>query len=247
MRNLDLRSRSVSLRESRFIRFSALHLVAAGLIATTLPADPAAAVYSTPPFRSSTRDYQKCAAGLLGAGVAETDAADACGGALYPRDLSSCVTEISSQSGIAINDALSGCRRVRRPPELASCVVGINKVSSEGTVILNVLDNCRRSLLPVRFSNCVVGLRNQADTFSTEAAMTSCIAASQRPREVLPSFIPRGEELPSVPLPGSSDIAPTPMQTQPPQTNNEVSPPAQSAPPAQPSSGSGTPPTRALW
>ncbi len=162
----------------------------------------AATYYNPPPYRSSVKDYDACAAGLLSTGLSADDAAAACAGALYPQALSSCVTTIDAETEIAAADALSGCRRVRRPVELASCVVGITGISTDGTQALDVLDYCRRSLLPLRFSNCVVGLANQVKTFSTTEMMTTCIAASSRPRQVLPSFIPEGQEIPLQPLPG---------------------------------------------
>ena len=110
-------------------------------------------------------------------------------------------------------DALSGCRRVRRPEDLATCVVGITGVSTTGTKPLDVLTYCRRSLLPKRFSNCVVGINGQVPAYSTTEMMDNCIAASNRPRQVLPSFIPKGEEVPLQPLP-NSPITPTTPSSQ---------------------------------
>lgn len=193
-----------------------------------LPIPASAATYYNPrPYRSSVRDYDSCAAGLLDTGLSSEDVAAACAGALYPQALSSCVATIDAETEIAAADALAGCRRVRRPQELASCVVGITGISTDGTEPLEVLDYCRRSLLPVRFSNCVVGLANQIAAFSTTEMMTSCIAASSRPRQVLPSFIPQGDAIPLQPLPGGSSSSQSTTESQPflNQTPTPVTPP----------------------
>ncbi|NJR64434.1 MAG: hypothetical protein HC772_02485 [Leptolyngbyaceae cyanobacterium CRU_2_3] len=112
-------------------------------------------------------------------------------------------------------DALSNCQRVRRPVELATCVVDIGAIdsSSETASLLNVVDHCRRSLLPARFSACVVGLRSQVD-FPTETALSNCIAATNRPRNVLPDFLP-GTGTPTEP----PSVQPVPEQESAPQTS----------------------------
>ncbi len=191
-----------------------LPLLAVGFVLTALPVKPtqAATYYNPAPYRSSVENYEECAAELLGTGLQAEDTAAACAAALYPKALSSCVTIIDSETELTADDALFGCRRVRRPHELASCVVGITQISTEGTAPADVLTYCRRSLLPVRFSNCVAGLAGQVTAFSTTEMMTSCIAASNRPRQVLPNFIPSGQEVPLQPLPGvdAVPLIPTP-------------------------------------
>ncbi|MBF2000895.1 MAG: hypothetical protein IGS50_08615 [Synechococcales cyanobacterium C42_A2020_086] len=201
MPNSDLRSPAVLLPG-----FSRLALPLIMSLATAVPAvalDLSPGTYYNPrPFRASERDYDRCAAALQRAGLDEAAVADACAAALHPQELAQCVTAINGNTELAAADVLSGCRRVRRPQELASCVVSINRISSEGTAELDVLNNCRRSLLPIRFSNCVVGLSRQL-TASTSEAMSDCIAASSRPRDVLPTFIPQGQPVPLQPLPGT--------------------------------------------
>lgn len=236
-----MHSRSLGSGNLKLTQIAALPLLVVGFVLAGLPAKPAQATYYNPrPYRSSERDYQRCAEGLLGTGLQEEDAAAACAGALYPRALSSCVTTIDSETELTATDALSGCRRVRRPHELASCVVGITNLSNEGTEPTEVLDYCRRSLLPLRFSNCVVGLASEVQAFSTTEMMTTCIAATNRPRQVLPSFIPQGEEIPLQPLPGTDTTTttvepvpsrplpsqPLPAQTTPPPTSPPRSVPA---------------------
>lgn len=174
----------------------------AGLLAGLLPlnlavASPSTSSYSST-YRAKPRHYAACASGLVGAGISEAEAAAACGGALYPRDLSSCVGSIDNDTEIAATDALESCRRARRPVDLASCVVSINDGAADETAALTVLNYCRRSLLPLRFSACVTGVREQV-ALSTDDVLESCIAASSRPREVLPSFVPIEEGVPVTP------------------------------------------------
>jgi len=135
----------------------------------------------------SDEDYQECAAGLIGEGITPTEAAQACGIALNPEELAECVIEIDAET-LTSAVVLNACRQVRRPDEMASCFNDIRGIDGT-TEAANVLENCRLSLLPERFANCVVGLRQEID-FSTDEAMTSCILAGDRPRNVLPSFRP---------------------------------------------------------
>ncbi|WP_088890346.1 hypothetical protein [Leptolyngbya ohadii] len=191
--------RATAFGGSSFLRLITLPLTAAGLVAFSLPAASVTQEYRTVPLGDRPRDYEACTRALSGLQLAETEVATACAAALYPRSLGECVSRISRDTTIAATDALSGCRRVRRPNDLATCVVAISDGSSEGTVLTNVLDNCRRSLLPTRFSSCVVGLQGGIPALTTDAAMTNCIAASDRPRDFLPTFIPSGQP---IPLPG---------------------------------------------
>jgi hypothetical protein len=200
-----------SRHQPRRVAQVALPFLLAGFSLVSLPVRPveAARYYNPQPYRSSQRDYDSCAAGLLSTGLSPEDAAAACGGALYPASLSTCVTRIDSETEIQAADALSGCRRVRRPEELASCVVGITGISTTGTEPLDVLTYCRRSLLPLRFSNCVVGIAGQVTAYTTTEMMNNCIAATNRPRQVLPNFIPQGQEVPLQPLPNTETSEPS--------------------------------------
>jgi len=229
MNNFDLQSRDRQTlskqanRAGQVVCLATIPLLVVGLAWVGLPISSATAsrYYNPSPYRSSERDYNTCAAELTGAGVKSEDAAAGCAGALYPRALSACVSGIESGTEIIASDALSGCRRVRRPEDLASCVVGITGISTTGTEPLDVLTYCRRSLLPKRFSNCVIGVAKQVTTYSTTQMMDNCIAASDRPRQVLPSFIPRGEEVPLQPLP-NSESTPSPTST----TPSQMTPPS---------------------
>lgn len=224
MRNFNLRLQSLDRGTLKKSQMVALPVFVGSFMLAWLPVTPAQATYyNPPPYRSSERDYRTCADGLLGTGLKAEDAAAACAAALYPRALSACVTTIDRTTELTATDALSGCRRVRRPQELASCVVNITGISTTETKSTDVLDYCRRSLLPVRFSNCVVGLAGQAKTSSTTEMMTTCIAASSRPRQVLPDFIPRGQEIPLQPLPGTADADGTADSITAPSLNNGFS------------------------
>lgn len=235
MRHSNLPLRSFDRSKLTF-NVAALPLLAVGFVLTALPMRPtqAATYYNPAPYRSSAENYEDCAAELLGTGLQEEDTAAACAGALYPKALSACVSAIDSETELTAEDALFGCRRVRRPQELASCVVGITAISTEGTAPSDVLTYCRRSLLPVRFSNCVTGVAGQV-TASTTEVMTNCIAATSRPRQVLPNFIPSGQEVPLQPLPGvdtapviptpsPAPITPIPQTTTPPPSENRSVP-----------------------
>jgi hypothetical protein len=235
MNNFDLQSRDrqtlswlAGRRVSKqVVRLTALPLLTVGLVWASLPVSSAAAsrtrYFNPDPYRSSERDYNACTAQLAGVELKPEDAAAACAGSLYPLALSACVTGIDGGTEIMATDALSGCRRVRRPEDLATCVVGITGVSTTGTEPLDILSYCRRSLLPKRFSNCVVGITGQVPAYSTAQMMDNCIAASNRPRQVLPSFIPRGEEVPLQPLPNGPVTTPmTPSQAVPSQAPRSV-------------------------
>lgn len=218
---------------SHLLRFSSIPLAMAGLLAGLVPVNLAEASPSTSSYSSTYRakpsHYSECASGLVGTGISEAEAAAACGGALYPTELSSCVDSIGDDTGIAATDALSSCRRARRPIDLASCVVSINDGASEGTTALTVLDYCRRSLLPLRFSACVTGVRGET-ALATADVMQSCIAASSRPREVLPTFVPIEEGIPVTP--SQVDV---PDSTEP--AEPLFAPPPTTVPPASPEQG----------
>jgi hypothetical protein len=206
-------------------RFS-IQVTVAGLIALALPVAPASATYSD--YRALQRDYQTCTADLVGVGIAAADAASACAAALAPRDIGECVIMIGEGTVIAATDALSGCRQVRRPVDLAACVVDIN-TSLQNVVPLDVLSNCRRSLLPTRFSNCVVGI-SQETLIDPAVAMSTCIVAGDRPSNLLPSFVPSSEPIPSTP----SSI-PTPSDTDMPADSSPRLTPLVPTQPSQPS------------
>lgn len=184
------------------LRQSAIPVMVAGLLAVVFPVKPATAffldAFESSPYRTDPDDYRICASELLGLGLTEERVSEACAAALYPRDLSECVTAIDGDTAIESGEALEGCRLVRRPVDLAECVLQIGESASTGTVALDVLNYCRRSLLPLRFSACVVGLQEEIP-YSTAEAMTDCIAAIRRPRNVLPSFVPIEEGIPSTP------------------------------------------------
>ena len=154
--------------------------VIAGFTAISFPIAPA----------SARNDYESCATNLLKVGISKEDTAIACSEALYPQDVGSCVSRISSEPNITALDVLAACRRVRRPIELASCVNEIRR-EIQDSAIAEVLDNCRRSLLPTRFSSCVVGIRRRTDIVATPL-MNICISGSDIPRDFGPTFIPVG-------------------------------------------------------
>lgn len=167
-----------------------LGLTVAGLMAIALPAE--AFMNSRARTNPRSSDYEACASALVDSGIAAVEAADACADALYPKDLSRCVSRIDANTEIASNDALENCLKVRQPVDLAECVTDIDDIGSN-VVGLDVLDYCRRSLLPARFAACVTGLSNGTQ-LGTNEALESCISAGNRLGDVLPSFIPAGED-----------------------------------------------------
>lgn len=183
----------------RGLRLPVAQIVTASLVAIALPVAPAKAF-----FGKALNPYQSCAADLTRANVSAAEAASACGQALNPKDLGTCVNRIADEK-VAGADALSVCRQVRRPVEAARCVVGIRRGVSD-TAIVDVLDSCRRSLLPQTFSDCVVGLNSQLKVGGKQA-IASCLDASDRPRDLVPTFIPIGNE---IPIP-TTPFVPTPV------------------------------------
>jgi hypothetical protein len=132
-----------------------------------------------------TQDIGGCINSLVGNGVSEAQAANACADALEPSELSACVGSIQGGTEIKAEDALSACYRVRRPQELASCVVSIsgNLDQTKPTV---ALDNCRRSLLPLHYAECTLGLQNNIPKMSSMKAMETCISAEFFPSKLAP-------------------------------------------------------------
>ena len=193
-----------NLASLKGLRLPVAQIVTASLIAIALPITPAQAFFGSPTNGSSTKDYESCGTNLARANVSAVEAASACGQALRPEDLGTCVNRIADEK-VSGSDALLVCRRVRRPVEAASCVVNIRRGVTD-TAIVDVLDSCRRSLLPQAFSNCVVGLNRQLKVGGKQA-ISSCLDVSDRPRDLLPTFIPIGNE---IPIP-TTPFIPTPV------------------------------------
>lgn len=76
--------------------------------------------------------FDVCLQRLIDSGVALAEAQTGCATALLPRDLSSCVRNITRNTEITGSDALQNCYRVRRPIDMGDCVVSINKRSIAG-------------------------------------------------------------------------------------------------------------------
>jgi hypothetical protein len=175
---------------SHFIRLTSISLATAGLFSLATPTGALILDFdSSPRTYPRTADFEKCANNLLDVGISDGDAASACANALHPVSLSRCVIRIQGSTEIIATDALSGCLRVRQPTEMSRCVVRIN-TEREDAIAMDVLDHCRRSLLPSRFSACVIGLGREI-SMPTSDAMSTCIAAYDRPDNLLPNFIPR--------------------------------------------------------
>jgi hypothetical protein len=221
-----------NVMRSRKMRGSVAPLVTVSLLAIALPIAPAKAELFGGIFSNQPNPYLVCSRDLAGAKIATTDAASACAQALRPKDLGACVVRIANEK-IAGTDALSVCRQVRRPIEAGNCVARIRQQASDAAVV-DVLDSCRRSLLPERYAECVVGLNRQLKVGGKEAIGT-CLNASDRPTDVLPTFIPAGAE-----IPGATSPVPTPV------IPNSTESPVPATPPTTTPAPSTTTPTNPL-
>lgn len=144
-------------------------------------------VMSMPSMAGTYNDYRACAGRLLGIGVSEDAASQACAGALRPTDLSACVVFIDERTEISTNDALNTCTKARRPKELATCVVSVSKNTQEA-INPDVLNYCGRSLLPVRFAECVIGLRSETK-LDPNQVLNTCIDGSDRISSFAPASV----------------------------------------------------------
>lgn len=154
----------------------------------TVAVSPALAIFGFGDSETSRRDYQRCASDLAGLQITSEEAATACSRAFRPDDLGVCVRRTSEGGTITAADALSACRQVRRPVDMATCVTEIRR-DVNGVAAGDALNSCRRSLLPQRYSNCVRGI-TVATKLAPAQALTSCIDASDFPRDLDPTFIP---------------------------------------------------------
>ncbi|NJN48643.1 MAG: hypothetical protein HC805_01055 [Alkalinema sp. RL_2_19] len=131
--------------------------------------------------------YKLCGERLDKAGIAKDVASTACAEVLHPEYVSQCVMDISAKQVDALA-TLAACRRVRRPLALSTCVTDIHQQDAVAA-LPTVMEACRLSLLPERYGKCVVGL-NQSLAIATLAGLTQCLDASDRPTDVLSTFIP---------------------------------------------------------
>lgn len=155
-------------------------------------------------FRNPEDAYKLCGERLSAANIEKDLAAQACAEVLHPDHLGTCVLDITAREVNALT-TLSACRRVRRPLELVTCVGDIN--AQDATANLpTVLEACRRSLMPERYGKCVVGLAKSLEV-ATVPGLNTCIDASDRPVDVLSTFIPL-ESLPRMEGFGSPSAAP---------------------------------------
>jgi hypothetical protein len=165
--------------------------------------------------RDSQGDFQRCVSGLVKANISSEEAVSACGRALNPQYVESCVVKISRDSAYAPGEALNACRQVRQPDDMAACVVNIRNSLTSGTAT-EILDSCRRSLQPVRYSRCVVGMSRGSSGLAPTAALNSCNDELYFPREVDPTFISYPLQTPYPTLqPEAPIIQPPPSTTAP--------------------------------
>lgn len=164
--------------------------------------------------KDSQGDFRRCVSGLSKAKISNEEAVAACGRALNPQYLETCVVEISRDSAYQPGDALNACRQVRQQEEMAACVTNIRRSLKEG-VAADILDSCRRSLLPVRYSRCVVGLTQGSSGLSPATALNSCNDELYFPREIDPTFISYPLQTPYPTLQPETPVQPIPAPTAP--------------------------------
>ena len=70
--------------------------------------------------------FDVCVTEMTKNGVSGDAAAAGCSEAIIPKEMSECVSRISSNTDITGNVALQACFQVRRPVDLSHCVVDIN-------------------------------------------------------------------------------------------------------------------------
>jgi hypothetical protein len=150
--------------------FAVPAMAIAGLFVNILPSQAV--------INFSRNDYRICAAQLLKAGVTAQAASQGCAKAIRPRELSSCVADITKRTEITPSDAFSSCRQARRPKDLATCVVDIS-INTQQAINQATLNHCERSLLPVKFAECVVGLRQEID-LDPMLSLNTCIDANDK-------------------------------------------------------------------
>lgn len=155
-------------------------------------------------------EFDLCLRELTRSGVTVEDAQIACADALVPRELSTCVVNITQFTSISAKDALTSCYKVRRPVELGNCVVNINNSvlmaannnqtkteddnrqeisdTQSPSPLMTALSSCQASLLPARHSECVIALSRTPQASNPVKAMETCLSAEDFPRDLFPSY-----------------------------------------------------------
>lgn len=157
--------------------------------------------------------FDVCLKQIVNSGVNVEQANTACADALIPKELSYCVSQISTQTQVVAEDALKNCYQVRRPVDMANCVVDIdNKIlknyapstnsqtetSAEETDTIEItsntidqesplmlaLETCRSTIAPDRHSECVIALSRTPQPMSPVKAMNTCISAEDFPKDL---------------------------------------------------------------
>lgn len=137
---------------------------------------------------AAANQFEACASDLIEAGIEPSAAGSACGQALHPEEVSTCVSGVVGAADVTALSALSACSRDRRPKEVATCVTDIHNsltVSNSS----DVLNRCHLSVLPERYSACVIGLSDGAG-LNLADSLNQCLSAGVRPTELSPTFIP---------------------------------------------------------
>jgi len=163
----------------------------------------------SPAVKAQDNQFDVCLRELTTSGVSVENAQVGCADALVPRELSTCVRNITQFTSISAKDALTSCYQVRRPMDLGNCVVNINntilvassknnetkaeddnkpEMGNNQSPLMMALSTCQASLLPVRHSECVIGLSRTPEASNPVKAMETCLSAEDFPRDLFPSY-----------------------------------------------------------
>ncbi|WP_373480664.1 hypothetical protein [Geminocystis sp.] len=98
-------------------------------LTTFILVTPSLFTFIFPHSVKANNQFDVCLQELTSSGVEVKQAQTGCADALVPRELSTCVRNISTNTDIKAIDALKSCYQVRRPLDMGNCVVNINRNS----------------------------------------------------------------------------------------------------------------------
>ncbi|WP_245602693.1 hypothetical protein [Gloeothece verrucosa] len=189
------------------LRSSALIFLPAGLLALSIPVEPAHA----------RNMYDVCVGQMVAVGVERQQAGAACAEALIPKELSKCVSRVALVVSVPAQEAVKNCFQSRRPVDVANCVVDINnqvplnrdlprnnrveetfaEPSPTGDATASpprevsapvlALESCRRSLQPGVYSQCVTALSRDITLENLTQALDTCLSAEAFPPSIFPN------------------------------------------------------------
>lgn len=189
----------------RTFRVTAFTLLPAGLLAISIPVEPA----------NARNMFDVCFGQITAVGVSSEQAKVACANALIPKELSRCVSRVALTVSVKADEAVNNCYKSRRPVDVANCVIDINNQvslnqdwpktnrvtetfadpttqvidsSEELSPSLLVLESCRRSLQPGVYSQCVTALSRNVSLERLRQAVNICLSGEAFPPALFPDY-----------------------------------------------------------